>query len=66
LPDVIFPKIHAGEAAAAGRRARRRRAARRRRRADDPPRRKVDYSNAWQEARGLIVARQRRLALGSC
>jgi ABC-type multidrug transport system fused ATPase/permease subunit len=29
-----------------------------------PPKKKVDYSNAWQEARVLIVARRGRLALG--
>src|SRR5436189_3242047 len=34
-------------------------------RADDPAKKKkVDYSNAWQEARVLIVARRGRLALG--
>jgi len=34
-------------------------------RADDPARKKkVDYSNAWQEARTLILARRGRLALG--
>jgi ABC-type multidrug transport system fused ATPase/permease subunit len=32
---------------------------------DDPARKKkVDYSNAWQEARALIVARRGRLTLG--
>jgi ABC-type multidrug transport system fused ATPase/permease subunit len=29
-----------------------------------PPKKQVDYSNAWQEARVLIVARRGRLALG--
>jgi subfamily B ATP-binding cassette protein MsbA len=34
-------------------------------RVDDPARKKkVDYSNAWKEARTLIVARRGRLALG--
>jgi ABC-type multidrug transport system fused ATPase/permease subunit len=33
-------------------------------RADDPSKKKVDYSNAWQEARSLIVARRGRLVLG--
>jgi ATP-binding cassette, subfamily B, putative efflux pump len=34
-------------------------------RADDPAKKKkVDYSNAWQEARTLIVARRGRLAIG--
>src|SRR5262245_7944683 len=34
-------------------------------RADDPARKKkVDYGNAWQEARVLIAARSGRLALG--
>jgi subfamily B ATP-binding cassette protein MsbA len=34
-------------------------------RAEDPAaRKKVDYSNAWKEARTLIVARRGRLALG--
>jgi subfamily B ATP-binding cassette protein MsbA len=33
-------------------------------RAGEPPKKKVDYSNAWQEARTLIVARRGRLAIG--
>ena len=33
-------------------------------RTDDPAKKKVDYSNAWQEARVLIVARRGRLAIG--
>jgi subfamily B ATP-binding cassette protein MsbA len=33
-------------------------------RADEPSKKKVDYSNAWQEARSLIVARRGRLVLG--
>src|SRR4029078_11751319 len=34
-------------------------------RADDPAKKKkVDYANAWQEARVLIVARSGRLTLG--
>jgi ATP-binding cassette, subfamily B, putative efflux pump len=34
-------------------------------RADDPARKKkVDYANAWQEARALIVARSGRLTIG--
>src|SRR5436853_7833051 len=34
-------------------------------RADDPAKKKkVDYANAWQEARVLIAARSGRLALG--
>src|SRR5262249_33940866 len=33
-------------------------------RSDDPAKKKVDYGNAWQEARVLIVARSGRLALG--
>jgi subfamily B ATP-binding cassette protein MsbA len=32
--------------------------------ADDPAKKKVDYSNAWQEARALIVARRARLTAG--
>src|SRR5439155_22855265 len=31
---------------------------------EQPPKKKIDYSNAWQEARVLIVARRGRLALG--
>ena len=33
-------------------------------RAGEPPKKKVDYSNAWQEARSLIIARRGRLAVG--
>jgi ABC-type multidrug transport system fused ATPase/permease subunit len=33
-------------------------------RADESAKKKVDYSNAWQEARSLIVARRGRLAVG--
>jgi ABC-type multidrug transport system fused ATPase/permease subunit len=34
-------------------------------RADDPAKKKkVDYANAWQEARALIIARRGRLAIG--
>jgi ATP-binding cassette, subfamily B, putative efflux pump len=33
-------------------------------RADEASKKKVDYSNAWQEARSLIVARRGRLVLG--
>ena len=33
-------------------------------RTDDPAKKKVDYANAWQEARVLIVARRGRLAIG--
>ncbi len=33
-------------------------------RADEPAKKQVDYSNAWQEARSLVVARRGRLALG--
>ena len=33
-------------------------------RTDQTAKKKVDYSNAWQEARTLIVARRGRLALG--
>jgi subfamily B ATP-binding cassette protein MsbA len=31
---------------------------------ETPPKKKVNYSNAWQEARALIVARRGRLGLG--
>ena len=31
---------------------------------EKPPKKKIDYSNAWQEARVLIVARRGRLVLG--
>jgi subfamily B ATP-binding cassette protein MsbA len=33
-------------------------------RAADPSKKKVDYTNAWQEARALIIARSGRLTLG--
>jgi ABC-type multidrug transport system fused ATPase/permease subunit len=33
-------------------------------RADDPGKKKVDYANAWQEARVLIVSRSGRLTIG--
>src|SRR3954451_20174730 len=33
-------------------------------RADDPAKKKVDYSNAWPEAKALILAHRGRLALG--
>src|SRR4051794_1708384 len=33
-------------------------------RAGETPKKNVDYSNAWQEARTLILARRGRLALG--
>jgi ABC-type multidrug transport system fused ATPase/permease subunit len=32
--------------------------------ADTPPKKKVNYGNAWQEARALIIARRGRLSLG--
>jgi ABC-type multidrug transport system fused ATPase/permease subunit len=31
---------------------------------ETPPKKKVDYSNAWQEARTLILARRGRLSIG--
>jgi ABC-type multidrug transport system fused ATPase/permease subunit len=33
-------------------------------RADESPKKQVDYTNAWQEARSLILARRGRLTLG--
>src|SRR5436190_2337442 len=68
LPDFPISKMFPGRGHGGGMRGGGRESAGRSAiaaRADDPAKKKkVDYGNAWQEARVLIVARSGRLALG--